>query len=174
MTRRSHPGVKPGSFLVPITYFGSAWATIGLVRSVPPAPDTAARRQRAFDEIKAYHGTYDVAKGSPGQPVVRVDLGYYHIDDDALANLMTILQAFPRLAQLQLKSTKITDAGLVHLKNLPQLRSVSLENAAITDAGLAQLKEMTQFQELYLKGTRVTDVGVQAFQKAPPMVKVER
>jgi len=36
MTRRSHPGVKPGSFLVPITYLGSAWATIGLVRSVPP------------------------------------------------------------------------------------------------------------------------------------------
>ncbi|HLQ46499.1 MAG TPA: prenyltransferase/squalene oxidase repeat-containing protein [Planctomycetaceae bacterium] len=36
MTSRSHPGVeKPMTNPVPITYFGSAWATIGLVRSLP-------------------------------------------------------------------------------------------------------------------------------------------
>jgi hypothetical protein len=34
MTRRGHPGVTPGSFIVPITYFGSAWGTLGLIRSV--------------------------------------------------------------------------------------------------------------------------------------------
>jgi squalene cyclase len=34
MTRRGHPGVKPGNFIVPITYFGSAWATLGLMRSI--------------------------------------------------------------------------------------------------------------------------------------------
>jgi hypothetical protein len=34
MTRRGHPGVTPGPFKVPITYFGSAWATLGLMRSV--------------------------------------------------------------------------------------------------------------------------------------------
>jgi hypothetical protein len=174
MTRRSHPGVKPGPFVVPITYFGSAWAMIGLVRSVPPAPDTPARRQRAFDQIKAYHGTYDVDKESPDRPVVRVDLRSYELDDDAVADFAKLLQAFPRLAELQFKSTKITDAGLAHLKDLPQLRSVSLENAAITDAGLAHLKALTQLQQLSLKGTKVTDAGVQAFQKALPRVKLER
>jgi Squalene-hopene cyclase C-terminal domain len=35
MTSRSHPGEKPMSNPVPITYFGSAWATLGLLRSVP-------------------------------------------------------------------------------------------------------------------------------------------
>jgi hypothetical protein len=35
MTRRSHPGVTPSNNLVPITYFGSAWATLGLMRSAP-------------------------------------------------------------------------------------------------------------------------------------------
>jgi hypothetical protein len=35
MTARGHPGVKPSTNLVPITYFGSAWATLGLLRSVP-------------------------------------------------------------------------------------------------------------------------------------------
>jgi acetyl esterase/lipase len=34
MTRRGHPGVTPSGNVVPITYFGSAWATIGLVRAV--------------------------------------------------------------------------------------------------------------------------------------------
>ena len=35
MASRGHPGVKPMTNPVPITYFGSAWATLGLLRSVP-------------------------------------------------------------------------------------------------------------------------------------------
>jgi hypothetical protein len=35
MTSRAQPGEKPFTNPVPITYFGSAWATLGLVRSVP-------------------------------------------------------------------------------------------------------------------------------------------
>ena len=33
MTRRGHAGVTPGEFIVPITYFGSAWGTLGLIRT---------------------------------------------------------------------------------------------------------------------------------------------
>jgi squalene cyclase len=35
MTSRAHPGEKPMTNPVPITYFGSAWATLGLMRAVP-------------------------------------------------------------------------------------------------------------------------------------------
>jgi hypothetical protein len=35
MSRRGHPGVTPSDYTVPITYFGSAWGTLGLIRSVP-------------------------------------------------------------------------------------------------------------------------------------------
>jgi hypothetical protein len=35
MVRRGHPGVTPGPYTVPIVYFGSAWATLGLMRSNP-------------------------------------------------------------------------------------------------------------------------------------------
>jgi squalene-hopene/tetraprenyl-beta-curcumene cyclase len=35
MKSRGQPGVKPMTNPVPITYFGSAWATIGLARTVP-------------------------------------------------------------------------------------------------------------------------------------------
>jgi acetyl esterase/lipase len=35
MTARAHPGATPAANPVPITYFGSAWATLGLLRAVP-------------------------------------------------------------------------------------------------------------------------------------------
>jgi hypothetical protein len=35
MKPRSHPGADPAKNTVPITYFGSAWGTLGLMRSVP-------------------------------------------------------------------------------------------------------------------------------------------
>ena len=35
MTSRAHPGEKPFTNPVPITYFGSSWATLGLLRAVP-------------------------------------------------------------------------------------------------------------------------------------------
>lgn len=35
MKSRSHPGATPMTNPVPITYFGSAWGTLGLLRSVP-------------------------------------------------------------------------------------------------------------------------------------------
>ena len=33
MKSRAHPGEKPFTNPVPITYFGSAWATLGLIKS---------------------------------------------------------------------------------------------------------------------------------------------
>jgi hypothetical protein len=35
---RSHPGATPSTNTVPITYLGSAWATLGLLRTVPKQP----------------------------------------------------------------------------------------------------------------------------------------
>lgn len=36
MKRRGHPGVTPSNNIWPITYLGSAWATIGLIRTTGP------------------------------------------------------------------------------------------------------------------------------------------
>lgn len=35
MTPRAHQGAKPANNVAPITHLGSAWATMGLMRSVP-------------------------------------------------------------------------------------------------------------------------------------------
>jgi len=174
MTSRGHPGVTPYTYLVPITYFGSAWATLGLARSVPASPVSSAKQQRAFDEIRRFHGKYTQDEKGHGQPVIGVDLRYYDLNDQELASFTNVLQAFPELKALQMKSKKITDAGVAHLRSLPQLQIVALEEAAITDAGLVHLKALTQLQELNLKGTKVTETGIQELQKAQPNVKVER
>ena len=46
-----------------------------------------------------------------------------------------LFQGLKELRDLNLYRSKITDAGLGHLKGLPGLRRLTLENAAITDAG---------------------------------------
>lgn len=173
MTSRGHPGEKPFTNPVPITYFGSAWAILGLVRSVPTPADSPASQQHAIDEIKRFHGKYDVDDASSGRPVIRVDLRYYDLSDDEVASFARVLAAFPSLKALDIKSVKMSDAGLRHLQNLPQLRKLSVE-APVTDAGLAHLKALHQLEELSLKGSKVTDAGVQELQKALANVKVDR
>src|SRR5207244_2777002 len=96
---------------VPITYFGSAWATLALVRYVPAPPDTPIRRQRALDTVRAYHGKYEVDEGAADRPVVSVDVRVYtKADDAAVADITDYLLAFPRLVALHFKSPRITDA----------------------------------------------------------------
>ena len=56
--------------------------------------------------------------------------------------------------------TKVTDAGLVHLKGLTKLEFLSLSNTPVTDAGLKHLKELTKLQYLSLSNTKVTDAGL--------------
>lgn len=173
MTSRDHSGGVKKKNPMPITYFGSAWATLGLVRFVPPALDPAARQKQAIAEIQRLNGTFEVDGKSPDKPVVRVTIAY-EVDDAEVAGLSARLTAFPQLTTLEFKSPKITDAGLAHLKSLSQLRSLSLEGAAVTDAGLVHLKELTYLEALNVKGTKVTDGGVEELKKALPKAKVDR
>ena len=59
-----------------------------------------------------------------------------------------------------LNGTKVTGAGLVHLKKLQELRSLGLTDTLITDAGLVHLKELQGLQVLELSGTKVSDAGL--------------
>lgn len=178
MIPRDHPGVvatkNPVHWIVPITYFGTAWGVLGLVRTVPSPPDTAPKQRHAFDRILAFHGKHDVDQTVAERPVVGVDLRYYELSDKEVGDFAKWLQAFPRLTSLQFKSTKITDAGAVHLKALPKLRALALENAAITDAALETLKDLSDLKALTLTGTKVTDAGVEKLKHALPELKIQR
>jgi len=76
MKSRAHPGATPMTNPVPITYFGSAWATLGLLRSVDPPPfDLFAR-----DNLAAWCIVpFDAKKRGPEERVAMLKkLGFKH------------------------------------------------------------------------------------------------
>ncbi len=114
--------------------------------------------------------------------------------DDALKRLA----ALGDVVSINLRGTRITGAGLVHLKPLANLRRLHLERTRVDDAGIAHLSGLTQLEylnlygtgvgdkalehlkglknlkQLYLWQTKVTASGVEKLQKALPGVRVSR
>ena len=45
-----------------------------------------------------------------------------------------------QLRSLNLANTKVTDAGLVHIKRLPRLTELDLSGTAVSDAAIKDLK----------------------------------
>ncbi|HEV2969088.1 MAG TPA: hypothetical protein VGY55_03800 [Pirellulales bacterium] len=67
---------------------------------------------------------------------------------------------FSEVALVSLDGTKVTDAGLVYLRDLTQLETLYLISNNVTDEGLVNLEELRQLKELNLSGTRVGDAGL--------------
>ncbi|PHR86364.1 MAG: hypothetical protein COA78_38045 [Blastopirellula sp.] len=63
--------------------------------------------------------------------------------------------------QVDLRNTKITDAGLEHLKGLTSLTSLNLDGTQVTDAGLESLNGLTSLKGLSLHRTQITDAGLE-------------
>ena len=95
-----------------------------------------------------------------------VDLGYTKVTDAGMVHL----KEFTRLEVLDLSWTKVTDAGLVHLKGLTKLRDLNLEGTKVTDAGLVHFKGLTKLRDLNLVATRVTDAGKEKLLQALPIL----
>ncbi len=78
------------------------------------------------------------------------------------------------LVRLHLEKTKVTDAGLAHLKPLANLEYLNVYGTEITDAGIAHLESLSKLKTIYLWQTKVTDAGVMKLQQALPMLKIIR
>lgn len=90
------------------------------------------------------------------------------LDDKGLA---TVAQLKDDIHVLNLRDTKITDAGLAEVGKLGQLRRLHLERTAIGDAGLGHLANLQQLEYLNLYGTKVTDAGLA---KLEPLVRLQK
>ncbi len=78
------------------------------------------------------------------------------------------------LGGLNLSGTRVTDAGLEHIKGITSLKGLELNSTHVTDAGLEHLKGMTNLKELILTDTQVTNARVNELKKALPKCKIER
>ncbi len=112
---------------------------------------------KVIAEIKKLGGKVIIDKKSPGKPVIGVELRGTKVTDAGLEHL----KRFSQLHTLNLMGTRVTDAGLEHLTGLSQLRMLVLGYTWVTDAGLEHLKGLSQLQALALLSTRVTDVGLE-------------
>ncbi len=114
---------KPAKFnRMPINYFGTAWATIGLLCSVAPEVDAATAKQRAADAIRGFNGTFEVDQQAAGKPITKIDIPY-EIEDSQLAELTKLLVSLKHLTALKIKSTNLTDAAIAEMqKKLPNVK----------------------------------------------------
>ena len=109
-----------------------------------------------------HNGQYREIKAAADLPaesfaVVGVSLLYNEqVTDAGLVHLKDL----KGLTSLVLSVTQVTDAGLVHLKDLEGLTSLDLHTTKVTDAGLAHVKDLKGLKELRLDGTQVTDAGL--------------
>ena len=78
------------------------------------------------------------------------------------------LKDLKRIKVLTLNDTRVTDAGLVHVRDLAQLEKLWLTGTYVTDAGLVHLKSLKWLKELDLKRTNVTAAGVAGLKKSVP------
>lgn len=73
------------------------------------------------------------------------------------------------LTSLDLCSSSVTDAGMVHITHLVRLTRLSLSHSKITDAALLLLcASLRHLQTLNLSGTAVTDAGLQTLVDSAP------
>ena len=84
--------------------------------------------------------------------VVEVDLDNTQVTDAGLIHLKELTN----LEMLSLYYSQVTDEGLVHLTGLANLNYLNLTETKITDKGLVHLKGMTNLQELYLSRILIT------------------
>jgi len=89
-------------------------------------------------------------------PLVQLHLTGTRVTDAGLAHLKDMKS----LQELYCGNPGVTDAGLQHVKSMTGLKSLAIGNTRISDAGLAQLKDMAQLEFLVLDGTTVSDAGL--------------
>lgn len=123
--------------------------------------------ERAGGHVRGAHAPNSSMFGSalPAIPAIfdaieTVELSNSQTTDTDLA----FLNRLP-VCYLHLDGTSITDAGLVHLRDLTRLSWIKLDDTRVTDAGLAHLEGLTRLDTLYLNNTRVTDAGLERLEK---------
>jgi hypothetical protein len=103
----------------------------------------------------------NVDEVGPVYPILSVPpYGYQHspINDACLEQIGKL----PRLVLLDLGCSRVSDAGLRHLRGLTCLRYLNLErNRDVTDGALAEIGTLTHLEVLDLDGTGVTDEGLE-------------
>lgn len=99
--------------------------------------------------------------------LVRIDLGAFSVNEDGFGvgdKVLGVLGTLPKLDNIDLRLTKVTDAGMAELAKCQSLQSVSVPGTEVSDAGLVHLAKLKNLKSLslgvYDEGTKITDEGL--------------
>jgi hypothetical protein len=79
-----------------------------------------------------------------------------------------ILADKPDVAILEMGNPDVTDETLELLVGLPKLKELTLNDSAVSDAGLATLARLQALETLRIARTKITAEGLRRFLDAPP------
>src|SRR2546430_12002267 len=127
-----------------------AWACLGsplgCVGGRAGAADMTAERKDAMSKLQAKGGVVMPGAANTDALVVSLATAGKSAGDAELA----LVKVLPKVEQLDLRGTGITDNGLANIEGLTTLTHLHLESTGVTDAGVAHLKPLTNLTYLNL------------------------
>jgi Leucine-rich repeat (LRR) protein len=121
---------------------------------------TPSSKEHVIAEVTRLGGKLEFDETLTARPIVKVDLHGTAVVDSDLAFLAAAKKDLKSLRYLDLRLTKIGDAGIAKLKNLTSLQTLNLFRTQLGDEGLAHLKKLSNLETLLIGGTKVTDAGL--------------
>jgi hypothetical protein len=132
------------------------------------------RRSRSLEELEFYGSPLSAVGFENIGAIANLKVLYFNEVDVSDRNLSD-LRNLTGLTKLTLDNnqSKITDAGLVHLRGMTRLEWLDLTGCKITGRGLASLKNMTQLKRLCLGWTQVDNPGLEVIAGFPKLECLE-
>lgn len=114
-------------------------------------------------------------ENSFGESIERIcgPYSYHHVVRARIVepNHLSRIRYFEDLQYLDLSSSAITDADLVHIPGLSDLRYLNLRDCKITDDGVRHLMRLKNLKRLNLRDTLVSRTGREELRTALPNIK---
>ena len=111
------------------------------------------------------------------RPYGKIDCAFVGVEGSDIADRdLALIRPWRRdsaITAINLSNTRISDAGVRHLKVHQSLTFLNLDQTQVTDRGLEALATLTRLRLLSVHGTQVTSEGVARLQKALPHCWVE-
>src|SRR5262245_33193261 len=95
-----------------------------------------------------------------GNATIRLGTAIYLDSEQAKDDDLAVIKKLPVIGSLTLRRCRITDAGLVHLKDMADLQYLTLADMPITDEGLVHLEGLRNLQELTVQCPKVSGAGL--------------
>lgn len=111
----------------------------------------------------------DVLKHLPhAGNIIWLNLRGTKVSDAGLQNIGKL----KNLKKLHLELTEVSDAGLKHLVNLDELEYLNLYGTSVSDAGLDDIAKLKKLKKVFLWQSKATDAGMDKLRAARPDLQV--